>query len=192
MYNSSTINTSVQNGAKTESAAGFYVDKEGNIEVHKLGLVPVEGMTLKQVSAKLVKDLSAYLRDVIVTINFLNHQITILGEIKNPGQIVLNKTDKISIIDALAASGDMTEMGDKKNILIIRTTEKGKQMKRVNLEDHSIFNSEWFYLRSDDVVYVTTSNKKEDDLKRQKQQQIISTISIAASFIVLIYSTFIR
>lgn len=191
LYNSGTTVSLAGKTAMGDDGAGFYVDKEGNIEMHKLGVLHIEGMTLKELNTKLVKDLSPYLRDIIISINFLNHQISVLGQLGAPGQIRLNKTDKISVIDAIALSGNISEDGDKTNVLIIRETENGKQMKRVNLENSSIFDSEWFYLRPNDVLYVTTNNRKELDAKQAKKQQLVGTISLATSFIILI-ANFLR
>ncbi|MES2431391.1 MAG: polysaccharide biosynthesis/export family protein [Bacteroidota bacterium] len=189
LFNIAIRSENLTNGG--ESPAGFYVDKEGNIEMHRLGLIHVEGMTLKDLEGKLVKDLSPYLKDIIVNTKFLNHKLTVIGAVGSPQQITLDTREKISILDALAISGNISETGDKTNILIIRETETGKQMKRVNLEDHSIFSSPWFYLKQDDVLYVSTS-VNEDNEKRQRRLQAFTTISVVASLVFLIYNNILR
>ena len=191
------FNLSLDAGSGSSATAGaqpvgYYVDKQGNIEMHKLGVIHLEGMTLKQVEQKLKKDLSPFLRDIIVTTDFLNHRITVLGEVGRSQQIQLDKTEKISIIDALALSGDITENGDKSNVLIIRETENGKQMKRVNLEDHSVFTTPWFYLQPDDVLYVASNDNKYRESKKSQQQQLLTTISVGASLAILILTNTLR
>jgi polysaccharide biosynthesis/export protein len=170
----------------TGPAAGYLVDTFGNIQIHKLGVVYVEGMTTKELSTKLEKDLLPYLKEPIISVNFANHHITILGDVGKP-QILDMPSSPLSIFDALAMSGDVTLEASKKNILIIRDSLDHKIFKRIDLEDGSAFNTPWFYLEANDIVYVQPDIEKiENQAKRLSTQQAITIAASALSIIVII------
>jgi len=179
IYNAPALSGLGNTGANV-SNNGFQVDANGDIRFHKLGLIHVEGMTRAAVKDKIQTDLSPYLKDVVVTVRFLNHRVTVLGEVVKP-QVIQMPEEQMSLFEVLGSSGDVSQFGRRDNILIIRETENGKQLKRINLEDHSIFNSEWYYLKPDDVVYVEPNDKKVKEENRSKRQQTMSLILSGAS-----------
>ena len=138
---------------------GFLVDNDGNIVMYKLGIIHVEGLTRNDLKYRLQKDLAPYLKDAVVTIRFLNNHVTILGEVSKP-QVLTIPNEQIPLLEAIAQSGDVTITGRKDNILVIRETPSGKQLKRLNLTDNSIFNSPFYYLKPNDVVYVEPTGLK--------------------------------
>ena len=158
---------------------GYTVDNEGNIQLPKLGLVHVEGMTRNEVKNKLLKDLLPYLKDPLVSIHFQNHQVTILGEVNKP-QVLLMPTENLTLLESIALSGDLTLTGRRDNILVIRNTDAGKQFKRLNLNNNSIFYSPFYYLKPEDIVYVepTKAKLKGSAQTGQILQYAISIISI--------------
>ncbi|MGG9972084.1 polysaccharide biosynthesis/export family protein [Ferruginibacter sp. SUN002] len=188
LFNSTNGNSS----SGHQNIIGYYLDKEGNIELHKLGIIHVEGMTTKALQDRIAKDLAPYLKDPIVKVGFQNHKVTILGQVKTAQQVNLDKSDQISVLDLIAISGDLTADADKKNILIIRDSGENKQVKKINLEDHSIFSSPWFYLKPNDVLYVGANNKTTDEVKRANRQQTLTIVSSVITITAIIYTTFIR
>jgi polysaccharide export outer membrane protein len=148
-----------QPGNSSSNTIGYLVDQEGNIILYKLGFIHVEGLTRQELKLRLEKDLSPYLKDVVVTVRFLNNHVTVLGEVSKP-QVIPMVTEKMSLLEALGMSGDVIITGRKDNVLVIRETPSGKQIKRLNLTDKSIFNSPYYYLKPDDVVYVEPSQVK--------------------------------
>ena len=169
------------------STGGFLVDNDGNIVMYKLGVVHVEGLTRSELMQQLQKDLEPYLKDAVITIRFLNNRVTMLGELAKPGIITL-PNEQISLLEAIAMSGDLTFTGRRDNILVIRETENGKQFKRVNLSDHSIFKSPFYYLKPDDVVYVepTSSKIKSASQTPQTVSYVLSGVSILITIIALL------
>jgi polysaccharide export outer membrane protein len=100
--------------------------------------------------------------------------------------------EQLSVLEVLGASGDMTLSGKKDNILIIRETETGKQFKRLNLEDHSVFTSEWYYLKPDDVVYIEPNDKKVNEEKRQRTQQTVALAMSGLSLAIIILNSLLK
>lgn len=173
------------------SGSGYLVDAQGNIQLHKLGLIHAEGMTRAELKNKIQKDIEPYLKDPVVTVRYLNHRISVLGEVGHPGVIQMPE-ERLSVLEVLSVSGDVTPTAKRNNILIIRDTAGGKQLKRINLEDHSIFTSEWYYLQPDDVVYVEPNEKKLNEEKRNKTQQTVSLIISGVSLAIIILDRIFR
>lgn len=178
------MSSSAAAGANTGiSTSGFLVDKNGDITMYKLGTLHVEGLTRTELKQQLQKDVEPYLKDAAITIRFLNNRVTMLGELAKPGIITL-PNEQIPLLEAIAISGDVTLTGRRDNILVIRDTEKGKQFKRVNLTDHSIFKSPFYYLKPDDIVYVEPTSVK---IKSASQTpQTVSYVLSAASILITI------
>lgn len=171
----------------TNAPSNYLVDLEGNIQIHNLGTMHVEGMTRKELKDSLEINLSPYLKDPIVKVSFLNRRITVLGEVDRP-QVLDMQAEQMPLLDVLALSGDVTINALKKDILVIRTTPKGKTFKHVNLENGSIFkDSSWYNLQSGDIVYVEPNLRKLINQDRNARiQQALSITSIFLSIIILV------
>ncbi len=169
----STVNSQISN-------PGYLVDEKGEINIHHLGYIRVEGLTLKELKLKLEKDLQPYMKEPIVSVQYLNKKVTVMGEFNNPH--VLNMTeDQMLLFDVIVNSGELKENANVKDILIIRDSGANKIIKHVNLEDHSIFSSEWYYVKPNDVVYVKKDTKLID--KQERRQQVQTTVSMLASIL---------
>ena len=162
------------------SVNGYQVDTLGNIIFVKLGVLHVEGMTRKDLKDTLEKALVPYLKEAVVSIGFLNRHITMLGAITP--QVLQMTTDNMTLLDALAGSGDIGNKGRTDNVLIIRETNGAKVFKRLNLEDNSIFYSPYFYLQPNDIVYVESAKIKA----KLTATQVISYVTTLISLFVIL------
>jgi polysaccharide biosynthesis/export protein len=165
------------------SIGGYSVQQDGTVLLHRLGTYKVEGFTRRELSKKIETNLLPFMKDPIVQVNFLNHKITLLGELAKP-QVLNLPEEQISIIDALVLSGDVTPNAKRNNITIIRENGNEKQVKHINLEDHSIFSSPWYYVKPNDIILVAADNDKY--IKAEKRQKLQSTLSLVASGVSLL------
>lgn len=165
------------------SVNGYQVDNNGNITFVKLGSLHVEGMTRKALKDTLEKELVPWLKDVVVSVAFLNRHVTMLGGITP--QVIPLSNDNMTILDALATSGDIGDKGKMDNILVIRDTGNAKVFKRLNLKDNSIFYSPYYYLQPNDIVYVEPVTVKT----KLTAPQILSYVTAGLSLIFLILNT---
>jgi polysaccharide export outer membrane protein len=189
VYNAPAI--SMSGGVTGSSSSGYLVDDQGNIQVHRIGIIHAEGMTRHELKDKIQTGLTPYLKDVVVTVRYLNHRITVLGEVAKPTVIPMPE-ERLSLLEALGTGGDVTVFAKRNNILIIRETDKGKETKRINLEDHSILTSDWYWLQPNDVVYVEPNDKKVNEENRSRRQQTISIGLSALSIAIVILSRVIK
>ena len=180
-------NTAIYNAPQNTIGTqnGYLVEDNGNIQFVKLGKVPVAGLSRKELKLKLEKDLLPYLAHPIVAIGILNRHVTLMGAVSP--QVLPMTGDHMTILDALAASGDIGEKGKKENILVIREKDNGKEFKRLNLTDNSIFYSPYFYLYPNDVIYVEPVKEKTN-----KIPQLVSYITAGITFVILIIDRVIK
>jgi polysaccharide export outer membrane protein len=172
-------------GALIQST-GYLVKADGNILFPILGAIKASGLTVNQLSEQLVKTLVSkkLLVDPIVTIRYLNWRVTVLGEVNRP--TVVNVPDeRISLLEALGLAGDITIYGRKENVMVIRDEEGQKVIKRLNLNSSDIFQSPYYYLRANDIVYVEPNNAKVAGSSRTTQilPILLSGLSFAAIII---------
>ena len=116
----------------------------------------------------------------------MNFRVNVLGEVKNPGQIVVT-TERFSIFDALATVGDLTEYGRRENVTLIREVDGVRTYHRINLNDANVVNSPYFYLQQNDVIYVEPNKVRKDNSKYNQNNsfriQVVSTVVSLASVI---------
>lgn len=170
--------TAPQATSENSAIPGYLVDNTGNILFPKLGNVPVEGLTRDELKQKLLKDLLPYLKEPVITVTFANHKVTVIGEVGGQ-QVIPMAGESLTIIDALAKSGGVSKTGRSDNILVIREEGGDKQFKRLSLNNSSIFNSPYYYLRPNDILYVEPDPKKGES--SNSTQKIIGYISAGLS-----------
>ena len=159
-FNSDALNDGqrqVSNGnqglAQLELFNGYFVDQDGYIDFPVLGRVQVKGKTLEEVRSDLSNQIRPYLQDAVVNIRYLNFKVTILGEVNQPGTIRLTNR-RISVLDAIGYAGDLTLYANRSNVLVIRESDGQKSSARLNLHSTEIFESPYYYLQQNDVLYV--------------------------------------
>ena len=178
LYNQAGGNVSgitVQSGAQT---AGYLVDEEGNIQFQGIGTLHVDSLTKPQLIALLNSKLKEYLQNPYYNIRFLNYKITLVGDVAKPGAYTI-PSERVNILEAIGLAGDLNVTARRDNILIIREQNGKRQFGRIDLTRPDIFNSPYYQLQQNDMVYV--------DLGKQKiaasDQTTLRNISIATSIV---------
>lgn len=139
---------------------GFTVSPEGTIDYPVLGKIKVEGMTRNELAAFIKGEIMGrgLIKDPIVTVEFLNVGVSVLGEVNTPGRYDMN-VDVLTLMEALSLAKDMTIQGNRKNVKVLRREGDKVQTYIVDLTDtKSLVNSPAYYLKQGDVVYVEPNN----------------------------------
>jgi len=174
-------------GTGTSSlTTGYLVDHEGNITFPVLGYVKAEGLTAKQLSDYLVKTLAdkKLLVDPIVSVRMLNFKVTVLGEVNRP-QVVPVPNGKISMLEAIGVAGDLTLFAKRDNVLLIRTENGKKITRRINLEEPGFITSPYYYLKTNDVVYVESNKSKINSTSSFRQNLPIYFSALSVLVVVI-------
>lgn len=148
-------------GAGQQRLLGYVVDNDGYIDFPVLGPIKVAGLTRWELSEliknKLLND--GLLTDAVVTVEFMNFKVSVIGEVNAPGTYSL-QNDKVTILQAISLARDLTIFGQRENVCVIREREGERVIYEINLCDVSMFNSPAYYLQQNDVVYVQPSEVK--------------------------------
>ncbi len=141
----------------SQTSMPFYIDAKGDIDFPVVGKVRASGYTREELAAQLKQILvnQRLLNDAVVTVEVLNHYINVMGEVARPGRINIDK-DHLTILEAISQCGDLTILGERENVLVLRKENGVQKAYRVDLTNaQAVYNSPVYQLRQDDVVYVT-------------------------------------
>lgn len=169
--------------AANTSAPGFLVDSAGTIELPLIGSIEIAGMTTSEAREVIKSKLKSYLKEPTVNVRFLNYKISVMGEVMHPSVYVI-PNETITLPEALSMAGDLTIFGRRDNILIIRNDNGKKEFGTVNLTSRNLFQSPYYYLHANDVVYVEPG--KQRIAQTDRAYQVIPLLLSAASLLIII------
>jgi polysaccharide export outer membrane protein len=183
MYNLANFGGSASGGVQ-----GFLVNNEGNIQYPRVGTIRAEGLTKPQLADVIKTRLDTFLTNPVVIVRLLNFHITLLGEVAKPGTLS-SPSERLTILEAIGLSGDLTQFGKKDDIVVLRDVDGQLEYGKLDLTDNSIFESPYYYLRQNDVVLVNPNKNKA----RLNEQLFTQRLGIAFSIIntiALLYNVF--
>jgi|SRR5659263_87942 len=169
------------------SLISHMVDKSGYIQLPIIGNILVEDKSVTEVSAILQDSLNHILSKPTVTVKLVNRFVSVLGEVQRPGHFSYTQ-DRLTIYDALGLAGDITDYGDRKDVILVRNVD-GKNLRiNIDLTSSKLLASEYYYIRPNDMVYVKPMHKKFWGMRQFPFEILLSSLSTA----VLFYSVFIK
>ena len=142
-------------GGSYQRILGYVVDNDGNLEFPMLGEIHVAGLTRWELQDMIKERIisEGILLDPIVTVEYMNFRISVMGEVNSPGTYSVTG-DKITLLGALSLAKDLTIYGRRDNVTVIREQNGQRSIYKVDLRKSNIFDSPAYYLQQNDVVYV--------------------------------------
>ena len=140
----------------TSAISGYFVDADGNIDFPVLGKVHVAGLTRPEVAALIKSELTSreLAKDPVVTVEFMNLTVVVMGEVSRPGRYSIDK-DKYTLLDALSVAGDLTIYGNRNNVKVFRIIDGKETSFKVDLcSAESVLSSPVYYVQQDDLIYI--------------------------------------
>lgn len=156
---------------------GFTISQEGTIDIPNVGKIFILDHTLKEAEETILKKAENYLINPFVVVKLANFEFTILGEINAPGNYPVYK-EGLTIYDAIAIAGDITDYGNLKEVKIIRSHKNKKQIYRIDLTDSNVLTSDFYYLRNNDLIYIQPLKFK--GFRKSQSQVLLSTLTTIA------------
>lgn len=154
------IGSSSMSSQNSENVAtGYIVNDRGEIRFPELGIIDVKGMTRQELTIYLEDALLNKLNDVVVTVQYMNFKVSVLGDVKNPGVINV-KSGRITLLEALTDAGDLSLLARRKTVLVVREREGERSFERIDLTSKSLFESDYYYLQQNDLIYVEPSRSR--------------------------------
>jgi len=174
--NSSQNSYNMYNNESSLYINGYTISDSGNVDLPILGKINLTGKTVNDARATVQSRLDEYIKDGIADLKLTSYRFTILGEVKQPG-VFMNYSEKLNIYEALGRAGDITEYGDKTEVVIVRPTPDGSVTYKFDLTSNNVLSSEYFYIQPNDVVYVEPLKYKAWRLNTLNVTLMLSAVS---------------
>jgi polysaccharide biosynthesis/export protein len=181
---SSNVRSTTVTGTNTEPG-GYLVGSDGTIQLPVLGKIKAAGLTKKELRDNITDLILAkkLLVDPLVEIRYLNFEVTVIGEVAKPTVITV-PSEKISMLKAIGLAGDLTIYGKRNNILLIREENGKRKTRHIDLNSSNFFNSPYYYLQPNDVVYVEPNKARVASASRSTQ--LLPVIIALTSVLIII------
>ena len=179
---------------QSQGISSYTIDDNGDIDFPVVGKIHIAGMNKLEVAATIKQILNdkQIATDAVVSVNYLNLNYAVMGEVKSPGQFTFNK-EKVSLLEALSTAGDLTIYGQRDSIIVWREENGMRKTYVANiLNGKDLVNSPAYYLQQGDIVYVQPNNyRKRQSTANGNQMSTpsfwLSAISALATIGVLIF-----
>lgn len=164
---------------------GYLVDSEGNIDFPILGKLQLKGLTRMQVT-NLIKNKimsEGLIKDPVVTVQFLNFKISVIGEVARPGTFDITG-DRITLLEALSRAGDLSIHGRRDRVAVIRERDGKRTVLFHDLRSSDVFQSPCYYLQQNDIVYVEPNKVRTGQSRINSNNSAnvwLSAVSVLAS-----------
>lgn len=167
-----------------QAPSGYLVDKNGYIDFPMIGHIKMAGLSTPEAKEAITQGLQQNFKNPVVNIRFLNFKFTIFGEVQAPGTYSL-ANEKITILEAIGTSGDLTTYANRTNLLIIRELDGKREYGRIDLHSRQLFLSPYFYLRPNDVIYVEPLKEKVNTVT-DRVSKVLPWVSVGTTLLNLI------
>jgi len=171
---------SVQGGVFNNEAdqylKGFVINNNGDIQLPIIGKINVINKDIEQAQEVIYTKATEFLKEPTVYVKLLSFKYSVMGEVRSAG-MYRNFNNKLNVMEAISRAGDITDYGDRKRIVVIRPTEVGSQVFRLDLTDKNILSSPGFNLYPNDVVYVEPLKSKSFKLNIPVASLFLTSIS---------------
>lgn len=162
----------------------YSVDEKGYVDFPLTGKIMVKNLTIEEIKQKLKNELSEYLKEFVIIVRLVNFNVTVLGEVHRPGPYKVYQ-NRINIFEAISMAGDMTDFANREKVAIVRQTKNGSKVIYLDMTKRSILESDYFYLRPNDILYVIPVKGKQFTFATFPYGVVFSAISTA--FLVVNY-----
>ena len=165
---------------------GHLVSAEGKISMPILGEIVASGKTTSELE-KHIKEIlenNGHLKNPSVSVRILNAKVTVLGEVKLPGTYTYSE-QTITLPQAIGYAGDITIEANRKEVMLIREEEGIRKYHKIDLTKSDWFNSPYYNIKQNDIVYVYPNNVKV------KSAGFIGNINTVLSVFSILLTTFV-
>lgn len=171
---------------------GYTVNDHGNIRIPIIGEINVLGYTTEEVRIMVEKKLlENYFKEeanIFATVKLAGIRFTVNGEVQDPGVNVLYQ-DQVTIMDAISTVGDITMVGNRKEVTIVRQFPYGSEIHTLDLTDVNCMKSPYYFVKSNDFIYIKPLKQKSwgtGTTGLQSLTTIITALSLLTTVLLLI------
>jgi len=174
-----------QGGLNDPYLVGYNVDKDGKIEINSLGRVEASGLTTIQLKYQIEELIRPQIRDILVSVKLSGIPYTIYGEVNSPGPQLIRQYD-LTLLEAIARSGDLTVNADREHVLLMRQYPEGVKIHEIDVTGRSFIGTDKFFLQPDDLIYVPPLKIRELGTGETGLQTFATIISVISGTTLII------
>ena len=138
---------------------GYLINDDGNLDLPSFGLIKAEGFTLNELENVIKQIAISYFEKPVVKLNIVNFEVSVLGEVNNPGTFKIVHPEA-NLLYAVSLAGDITQFGNRRKVKIIRDENSINKVLYVDLTSFDLLNSKDFLLHPKDIIYIEPLPKK--------------------------------
>ncbi len=170
----------------SELPVGYLISAMGTIDFPLIGTIQLKGKTKSEAVAILTEKLKDYIKDPVIQLNVKNFSISVLGEVNNPGNFVIND-ENATVLEALGLAGDMTIFGNRKSVQVIRESDGKRAYGELDFTSIDVVNSPFFNLEQGDVIIVAPNGAQiQSSAVNRNASILISLVGLAISVITVV------
>lgn len=162
----------------------YTVNQEGFINFPFVGEIYVKGSTLEQAQEDIELKVGEYLSNISISVKFINNAVSVLGEVKRPGEFSFYR-DQVTVFQALSLAGGISDYGDKTTVILVRETQNKVAYHYLDLTNKDIVASDYYYIIPNDVIIVRPIRAKFRNLALENWPLFLSTITAFATVYLL-------
>jgi polysaccharide export outer membrane protein len=168
---------------------GFTVDFDGNIEMPILGKINVVGKDIEEIQVVVESELKNYFKDdaVFVTVQLAGVRYSIVGDVSRPGKYVIYQ-NQVNIFEAIAQAGDITILGDRREVQILRQTPEGVKIVEIDLTSQDVLSNPYMFIQPNDIINIKPLPAKSFGIGTTGFQTFASILGVLASTATLIFT----
>lgn len=176
------------------STSGYLVDKEGFIEHVQLGKIRAGGLTRNElgelIRQKLISPVKL-LTDPTVRVRISNFRVNMLGMDGNTRSIT-SSSERLTVLEAIAQAGGITDMGRRDKIRVIREQDGKRTVGYIDLTKSDFYNSEFYFLRQNDVLLIEPTAMRYRDLEQNRINQRVGFVFTFVTLALTVVSLLVR
>lgn len=178
----------ISSSSGPNATAHYTVSNDGTIDFPVLGKLQARGLTCRELSESIKKELQIrnLITDPFVTAEIINFTFSVLGESGKVGTFEVKGKERVTILDALAQSGDLKESAKLERVSVIREDNGKRQIHHCNIRSKELFQSPVFYLKQNDIIYIEPNEHKAREEQRRDMQWIFTGASLLTTVISII------
>jgi polysaccharide biosynthesis/export protein len=133
---------------------GYTIDKNGYVDIPKLGKIEIAGLSEEAARIKVQKQINEFFQEeVFVRLRTGGIRYTTLGEFSSVGTQLIMR-NRATIFDALANAGEANIVAKRNQLFIIRQYDGGTKIHQVNLNDRKLLASPYYFIQPNDILYL--------------------------------------
>jgi polysaccharide export outer membrane protein len=164
----------------------YTVNESGYINFPFVGEIYVKGMTLQDAQKHIEEQVGQFLPQISITVKFVNNTVSVLGEVRNPGEHIFYR-DQITVFQAFSLAGGFSDYGDMEKVILVREAKNKVNFFYLDLTQKEIVSSEFYYIIPNDVLIVKPINAKFRNLSLINVPIFLTTITTFVTLYFLFY-----